>query len=109
MDAYDMSFFNQIFSGEGTPGGISSPNKTITNPQNIQNIQNMQNQRQMPSLSEMPTTPFPKETPIAMAYVPYQMWEKPYDDAVALSRGTIFPSLDKPFIGEEAVKDARKR
>ena len=50
-----------------------------------------------------PASRFPKEMPIAMAYVPYQFWEKPYDDELALSRGTIFPSLDKPFIGEEAV------
>ncbi len=54
-------------------------------------------------------TPFPQYTPIAMAYVPFQQWERPYDEAVALSRGTIFPSLDKPFIGEEAVKNAGKR
>ncbi len=52
----------------------------------------------------MPCGRFPKETPIAMAYVPYQSWETPYDEATALSRATIFPALDKPFIGEEAVK-----
>lgn len=39
----------------------------------------------------------------AMAYVPYQSWEKPYDPAIGLQRGTIFPGLDKPFIGEEAI------
>lgn len=48
-------------------------------------------------------TPFPAETPLGMSYVPFQQWETPYDDAVALSRGTIFPNLDLPFIGEEAV------
>ena len=47
---------------------------------------------------------FPEDTPLAMAYVPFQMWEKPYEADVGLSRGTIFPSLDKPFIGEEAVR-----
>ncbi len=56
---------------------------------------------------KMPVGAFPKETPVAMAYVPMQMWEKPYDMATALSRGTIFPSLDKPFIGEEAVRNAK--
>ena len=55
----------------------------------------------------MPSSRFPKDTPIAMAYVPYQFWEKPYDDELALARGTIFPSLDKPFIGEEAVRHGR--
>ena len=47
---------------------------------------------------------FPKEMPYAMAYVPFQQWQKPYDCEAALQRGTIFPCLDKPFIGEEAVK-----
>jgi hypothetical protein len=55
----------------------------------------------------MPTGAFPKETPLAMAYIPVQLWENPYDADTALSRGTIFPSLDKPFIGEEAVKNAK--
>ena len=50
-----------------------------------------------------PTGKFPEDTPLAMAYVPFQSWEKPYDMDAALSRGTIFPSLDKPFIGKEAV------
>ena len=48
----------------------------------------------------------PKTLSLAMAYVPFQQWETPYEDDVALSRGTIFPCLDKPFIGEEAVKNA---
>ncbi len=48
---------------------------------------------------------FPPETPLAMAYVPFQVWETPYEEDVALQRGTIFRSLDKPFIGEEAVKN----
>lgn len=52
---------------------------------------------------------FPQETPLAMAYVPYQSWETPYDEAVAFSRGTAFPRLDLPFIGEEAVPNARIR
>ena len=52
----------------------------------------------------MPRGEFPAETPIAMAYVPFQSWEKPYDSDAGLSRGTVFPSLDKPFIGEEAVR-----
>lgn len=55
----------------------------------------------------MPMGAFPKETPVAMAYVPMQMWERPYDAATGLARGTIFPSLDKPFIGEEAVRNVK--
>lgn len=57
----------------------------------------------------MPKTEFPAETPLAMAYVPFQVWEEPYDSDTALSRGTVFPSLDKPFIGEEAVRNAHTK
>lgn len=39
----------------------------------------------------------------AMAYVPYQSWGKLYEPSVGLERGTIFPCLDMPFLGEEAV------
>ena len=53
----------------------------------------------------LPVGMFPEDTPLAMAYVPYQVWETPYEEDVALQRGTIFRSLDKPFIGEEAVKN----
>ena len=56
----------------------------------------------------MPRGEFPKNTPYAMMYVPFQKWEKTYDAEAGLSRGTVFPSLDKPFIGEEAVKNGIK-
>ncbi len=55
----------------------------------------------------IPGAALPKGMALAMAYVPFQMWETPYEDDVAFSRGTVFPCLDKPFIGEEAVKNAR--
>ncbi|MBQ8913468.1 MAG: spore coat associated protein CotJA [Lachnospiraceae bacterium] len=47
--------------------------------------------------------------PVAMAYVPYQQWKDQYEDDVALQRGTIFPCLDKPFLGEEAVKNGNSK
>ena len=37
--------------------------------------------------------------PVAMAYVPWQRWNTVYDLERALSTGTIFPELDKPFYG----------
>lgn len=46
---------------------------------------------------------FPKETPVGMAYVPYQQWQNIYEPDVALERATIFKDLDKPFLGERAV------
>jgi hypothetical protein len=65
--------------------------------------------KKKPSGLFQPKTAFPADTPVGMAYVPYQMWENPYDDVVGFVRGTIFPSLDKPFIGEEAVSNAKQR
>lgn len=53
----------------------------------------------------LPKSVFPENMPLAMAYIPFQSWEKPYDTAVALNRGTIFPALDKPFIGERYCLD----
>ena len=34
---------------------------------------------------------------LAIATVPMQPWEQPYDPAAALKNGTIFPSLNLPF------------
>lgn len=36
---------------------------------------------------------------LAMAYVPMQPWEEPFDPAKGLGSGTIFPSLFLPFKG----------
>jgi len=36
---------------------------------------------------------------VGMAYVPEQEWETPYEVLGGLNRGTLFPSLDKPFFG----------
>lgn len=45
----------------------------------------------------------PRLLSLAMAFVPAQSFDAPYEPALAFSRGTIFPALDKPFLGEEAV------
>lgn len=79
MDAFDDSFFEKLLSSEECDF-CDCP---------------------------MPAGKFPKETPLAMAYVPFQCWEKPYDQSTAFARATIFPSLDKPFIGEEALKNVK--
>lgn len=36
--------------------------------------------------------------PVGMGYVPMQPWETPYPLNRALMAGTIFPSLDYPFV-----------
>ncbi len=34
-----------------------------------------------------------------MAYVPWQIWQQPYDYEKGFEVGTIFPDLDFPFLG----------
>lgn len=42
--------------------------------------------------------------PVAMAYVPWQKFDKLYDDLEkAYNYGTIFPELNKPFTGRRCV------
>jgi hypothetical protein len=43
--------------------------------------------------------------PIAMAYVPMQKAPIMYDNLEdAFKKGTIFPELDKPFLGKRGMK-----
>ena len=42
--------------------------------------------------------------PLAMAYVPWQQPGTLYDADKGLSRGTLFPELDKPFLGRRAFR-----
>lgn len=45
-------------------------------------------------------SPLPDHPVIAMAYVPFQQWSASlYTPEEALSAGTLFPELDKPFKG----------
>ena len=37
--------------------------------------------------------------PLAMAYVPWQVWSKTYEPAIGFHQGTIFPELNLPFLG----------
>ena len=47
-------------------------------------------------------TPFPDETALAIAYVRWQELTNVYEPEEALSHGTLFPCLDKPFYGRRA-------
>jgi len=42
-----------------------------------------------------------KNLPLAMAYVPFQQIEGTYNQDDALKNGTLFPNLDKPFLGRK--------
>lgn len=43
------------------------------------------------------TLPNLSEYPLAMVYVPDQIWRNVYSPDEGLSRGTLFAELDKPF------------
>lgn len=48
------------------------------------------------------TTALPENPVPAMSYVPFQTTFSTYDEAKALKVGTLFPCLDKPFLGSGA-------
>ena len=54
-----------------------------------------------PNTNPSTTGVFPAETPVGMAYVPFQVWEKTYPENEAFEKGTIFPSLFLPFVGRQ--------
>lgn len=41
---------------------------------------------------------------LAMAKVTMQPWCQVYDGSTALSRGTLFPALDLPYLGRKAAE-----
>ncbi len=41
--------------------------------------------------------------PLAIAYVPWQHWNQTYHLDKAMQTGTIFPELDKPFLGKRGA------
>lgn len=41
----------------------------------------------------------PEDATVTMAYVPLQLEPITYEDGKGLSYGTIFPALNKPFMG----------
>lgn len=72
----------------------------------------------MPSPEPMPTpTPMPvppqikppaalcDDMVLVMSYVKMQQWDQTYEPETALERGTLFPELDLPFVGEGACPD----
>ena len=43
-------------------------------------------------------SPLPADPVVAMAYVPFQQNKAAYDDDDALREGTLFKTLNKPFL-----------
>lgn len=54
----------------------------------------------MPSFLKPKRTKFPKDTSLAMAYIPLQETLEIYDNETGLKNGTIFPDLNKEFKGK---------
>lgn len=46
-----------------------------------------------------PTSALPTDTVVTMAYIPVQTDSTVYCPETALQNGTLFPVLDKPFLG----------
>ena len=42
--------------------------------------------------------PIPTDAAVTMAYVPFQINKAVYEDDDALRKGTLFKTLDKPFL-----------
>lgn len=48
-----------------------------------------------------PSTKFPADASVTMAYIPYQLDRNAYTPEQALMYGTLFVTLNKPFLGWE--------
>lgn len=48
-------------------------------------------------------TKLPENPVTTMAYVPFQVCTDQYDADKALCQGTLFPNLDKPFLGCKCI------
>ena len=42
--------------------------------------------------------PLPDDPETTMAYIPFQIDASMYSEEVALTQGTLFPNIDKPFL-----------
>lgn len=51
------------------------------------------------------TTALPSDATVAMAYVPFQLDKTSYTPEMALQEGTLFPALNKPFMGRSLCNE----
>ena len=93
----DMSEMNIPY---GTPlKDMSEMNIPYGTPLNDMSEMNMPSDNiQANDMAEKKSEPCPKMV-LAMAYVPKQVWETPYEVTEGTHRGTLFPELYKPFLG----------
>lgn len=94
-------------SHNGNPSTKPMPGSDSMGNADMRGEDDMMRAEMTPSPSNPATQPIsdsidPRLMSLAMGFVPYQAWETPYAFDVGLKRGTIFPSLDMPWLGEEA-------
>ena len=82
--------------GDGNMGNVQNTNAQNTNMQNA-NVQNRKVQNPFMQNAFRPLEQSENFT-VGMGYVPMQRWEQTYDMENGMRRGTIFPSLDLPFM-----------
>jgi len=87
-DLDDRVVYNRNMSSDIPENMRPAPDSSI-NGEGMDNMNNIENA----NISE-----FPAQTPLAMAYVPFQQWGKVYDAHEGFHKGTIFPDLDFPFM-----------
>ena len=51
------------------------------------------------------TSAFPDDTQVTMAYVPFQLDKTAYTPEKALTEGTLFTTLNKPFYGRSLCNE----
>ena len=51
------------------------------------------------------TTPLPEDTAVTMAYIPFQFDKTSYTPEKALQEGTLFTTLNKPFMGRSICNE----
>lgn len=79
---------------------ISPPEHSIKRRKTEKGLRKLEDYQRYPGVRPAGPGPMgPDNFPVAMAYVPWQRWNRVYDLEKALSAGTIFPELDKPFLG----------
>lgn len=74
--------------------GITPPPRPMPGPQRPMPMPEQPCQMMPPSRPTFDLDRFP----VGMGYVPWQSWENTYPLAQGFQRGTIFPSLDYPFV-----------
>ena len=95
---YNSSGNPQIYNNTGNSNCVNNPNSinnTLRNnmTESPDTLCPCQNAGCAPG--DMPVD----DMTIGMSYVPWQNWDNIYDSAEALSRGTIFADLYKPWLG----------